>query len=103
LIVCLVAGVSRLAGVGGSFRSVFKDTGGVRKTNGQITVSNTGQFSKVNQPANRGRKKGAPNKTTTQLKEAGPRIRIFLPPLKFFKFKQEKQMQKKSRKKNAAL
>jgi hypothetical protein len=33
-------------------------------------VSNTGQFSKDNQPANRGRKKGAPNKTTTQLKEA---------------------------------
>ena len=33
-------------------------------------MSNTGQFSKVNQPANRGRKKGTPNKTTTQLKEA---------------------------------
>jgi hypothetical protein len=33
-------------------------------------VSNTGQFSKDNQPANRGRKKGVPNKTTTQLKEA---------------------------------
>jgi hypothetical protein len=43
-------------------------TGGVRKSNGQITVSN--QFSKHNQPANRGRKKGTPNKTTTQLKEA---------------------------------
>ena len=33
-------------------------------------MSNTGQFSKDNQPANRGRKKGTPNKTTTQLKEA---------------------------------
>jgi hypothetical protein len=33
-------------------------------------VSNTGQFSKDNQPANRGRKKGTQNKTTTQLKEA---------------------------------
>jgi hypothetical protein len=33
-------------------------------------VSNTGQFSKNNQPANRGRKKGEPNKATTQLKEA---------------------------------
>jgi hypothetical protein len=43
-------------------------TGGVRKSNGQITVSN--QFSKHNPPANRGRKKGTPNKTTTQLKEA---------------------------------
>jgi hypothetical protein len=30
----------------------------------------TGQFSKDNQPANRGRKKGTQNKTTTQLKEA---------------------------------
>ena len=33
-------------------------------------MSNTGQFSKDNKPANRGRKKGTPNKTTTQLKEA---------------------------------
>jgi hypothetical protein len=34
-------------------------------------MSNTGQFSKDNQPANRGgRKRGTPNKTTTQLKEA---------------------------------
>jgi hypothetical protein len=33
-------------------------------------VSNIGQFSKDNQPANRGRKRGTPNKTTTQLKEA---------------------------------
>jgi hypothetical protein len=33
-------------------------------------MSNAGQFTTDRQPANRGRKKGAPNKTTTQLKEA---------------------------------
>jgi hypothetical protein len=34
-------------------------------------MSNTGQFTSDRQPANRGgRKKGAPNKVTTQLKEA---------------------------------
>jgi hypothetical protein len=33
-------------------------------------MSNAGQFTSDRQPANRGRKKGAPNKTTTQLKEA---------------------------------
>ena len=46
-------------------------TGGVRKNSGQTAVSNTGQFTSDRQPANRGgRKKGTPNKTTTQLKEA---------------------------------
>jgi hypothetical protein len=33
-------------------------------------MSNAGQFTSDRQPANRGRKKGTPNKTTTQLKEA---------------------------------
>ena len=33
-------------------------------------MSNAGQFTTDRQPANRGRKKGMPNKTTTQLKEA---------------------------------
>jgi hypothetical protein len=33
-------------------------------------MSNRGQFTSDRQPANRGRRRGTPNKTTTQLKEA---------------------------------